>query len=655
MLSNSSVLTFLFIQHKPGTSTTTGGGASHLADHLLAGPSELDTLSYFYTSQLGVLQTEVPYGGFHFDETFLAISSPNSTPPPRAINNSPSACSLRCSIPHPTRIFNCVPKYPPTPSVYQPNLWNNLLKLETPRLEDEISKVRSTPSALYPLNHPSSPSPEIWNRRQPSTYDVWSSLQLAGNSPPRVQTPPIDEITHAPTLHFSRATWWDYLTSTYTSYPTGTCSSASISRRDATLEISKDVYQFFKSAPLWLSFINVSLFFDNFHHTELRSATQPSLILGILAYSKLLQSDGDTKTKDPEAQARSWRQSVVLRDLAQASFEASYNAGWMDLPLAQAAWILVLYEISAHPNCTSYRTQSVMTLLDNVIRALGLTSIDATDPRANMFVHGIVPTLKRPPQNGARHQAAALVYNPIMDHPQTPPSISPSFNTTSKYQAPTLPTMFNNLQSPIDQPHLRPDHESENVSSCPCEYLSLARNPDVLRCTPTWGSIPRWAPNATWAEIRKEEGRRLVWSALVMLGQDAAVRQASGMPQLDLYVSKPENIALLFSGEDNYTSLPDVDTTYSGKESHWALWSRTMLLWFACIRRASRGYLNTPLPVVSDSPPLINEGGSADADFSMQTWIETVAIENALDSHSCASEQAVMYQVCSALRSQHRE
>ncbi|KAG9021992.1 hypothetical protein FRB95_001011 [Tulasnella sp. JGI-2019a] len=78
--------------------------------------------------------------------------------------------------------------------------------------------------------------------------------------------------------------------------------------------------------------------------------------------------------------------------------------------------------------------------------------------------------------------------------------------------------------------------------------------------------MPRWASNATPAEIRKEEALRLVWSTLVMLGSDAAARQAGAVVQLDLHVTKLENFALLFPGEDNYTSLPDVNTKYSGKE-----------------------------------------------------------------------------------------
>ncbi|KAG9028559.1 hypothetical protein FRB95_006340 [Tulasnella sp. JGI-2019a] len=629
---------------KPGPPTMTSEETNFLTDRPVSGSSELDNLLHYYTSMLNTPQVEVRYGGYHFSEAFLGASSPESKTF-QAIDNPPSARSLKRSIPQPTCIFSYVPRYPPVPLICQPDLQATSLGIEPSPPEDGMSKAQSTTPALHLLDNPAFPLPSTWNQCQP---DVLSSQRFPYKRPdgiPRAQTPSQTiEIARAPTLHFPRATWWDYLTNTYTLPPTNASVLTPVSRHEAAREISRDVYGFFKTASVWLSFINTSLFFDTFHHTELRSAIQPSLVFSILAYSKLLQSDGDTKKTDPEKREKSWRQSIVLRDLAQASFEASYNAGWMDLPLAQAAWILVLYEISAHPNWTSYRMQSAMSLLDNVIRALGLTSLDTMDPHVPTFTPNAIPTFGRPSLNGARYQVAPFVRSPMLDHRPTPPPIPPSFNTALiKDPAKALPTPFHNLQSPVDQPYFQRRHGSGDVSTCPCQSLSLARSPEVLQCTPTWHSMPRWAPNATWADIRKEEGRRLIWSALVMLGQDAAVRQAAGMSQLDLYVSKPENFAVLFPGEEEYASI---DTTYSGKESHWALWSRTMLLWFACIRHASHGGLHNPILGFSASSSGADEDeiGSTDAEFAMQVWTETVAIEDALNSHSCVTEQALVYQ-----------
>ncbi|KAG9028558.1 hypothetical protein FRB95_006339 [Tulasnella sp. JGI-2019a] len=623
---------------EPDTSTTTGDEASGRV-------AELDSLLRFYRSKLSAPQTEVPCGGYHFDESFLAISSLNSRTSPPATGTFPSACSIKCSISHPMRIFSCVPKYPPSPSIHQSNLRGTSLELEPPFLKKEMPEFQLLASAQDLLNSYVSVLPEVWDQCRPSTHGGWPSSQLAYNLPhkiPRGQTPlpPPIEIIRPPTLHFSRASWWDHLTRTYTLRPTNTSVTVSISRHDAVSEISRDVYGFFKSASAWVSFINTSLFFDTFHHAELRSAIQPSLVLSILAYSKLVQLDEETKKKDLETHERSWRQSVALRDLAQASFEASYNAGWIDVPLAQAAWILVLYEICPHPNSAPLRRQSAIYLLDNVICALGLTSLDATNPRAALFAPNVVPALGRPPSNCAKYQAATFTPSSVMGYPPTPPPTPlSSRGALARYQATILQTPFDN---PLDQPQPQNNHGLGDVITCLCQSLSLGRSTDVLRFTPLWDAMPRWVPNMTWADIRKEEGRRLVWSALGMLGQDAAMRQASAIPQQDLHVTKQENFALLFPGEEDYTSLPNEDIVHSGKESHWALWGRTMLLWFASIQRASRRRLRTKASV---SPSVTGEEtmDSTDEEFAMQVWMETDAIEDALNSHTCLTEKALMY------------
>ncbi|KAG9027376.1 hypothetical protein FRB95_007808 [Tulasnella sp. JGI-2019a] len=631
-----------------GVSTTTEDEESTPTDRPSAEAPKSDSFLQPRTPPHSAVQTELPYGGYHFDETFLYLNNKTSSQPPNA---HPSSCSLKQgTIPCPTRIFSCVPRYPPMPS----------LELVPIPLKANTFEAQSTPSASCSRNHPTSSSPDISNQCGVGMHDQWSLPPLVCCASPdetlrdsespqitffdRAQTPcTATEITHSPTLHFSRATWWDYLTDTYTLRSTNASVPPYISRHDVVQEISRDVCGFFKSSPVWLAFINVPLFFDMFHHTELRSTIQPSLVFSILAHSKLLQSERDTKRKDPGERERLWRQSVALRDLAQASFDASYNAGWIDLPLAQAAWILVLYELCPHPDCTLYRMQSAMSLLDNVIRALGLTSLDAMDPRVPMFASNDVPALGRPPPNGVREQALKLDYSSPMDLLPTSLPGPSSGETLVRYQATALLSPYNDWKSLVGQSS---ENGSSDVASCPCRALSLVKSPETLRCTPTWASMPRWAPNATSTEIRKEEGRRLVWNAIILLGSEAAARQAGGIPQLDLYVTKPENLALLFPGEDDYASLPDVDTKYSGKESHWALWGRTMLLWHACVQHACRAQPNTSLAGSSVSPSLSDDAisGRDDSDFAMRAWMETVAIEDALNSHSCITERTLVYQ-----------
>ncbi|KAG8854816.1 hypothetical protein FRB96_007345 [Tulasnella sp. 330] len=449
-------------------------------------------------------------------------------------------------------------------------------------------------------------------------------------------TPPNANIGHEPSLQFSRATWWDCLLNAYTP-PPSTASYATTARHDAASEISRDVFLFFKAAPLWLSFLNVPLFFDVFYHPELRAAVQPALVLSILAYSKFLQSHSDpTWGYDPEERQKAWRQSVALRDIAQASFEASYNAGWVDLPLAQAAWlksislepcnaepeqILSMYETSSHRHCTLYRMQSSIHCLDAVIHTLGLTSIDATDPRVATYIADTVPSVERSLLNSRKDQTHQLRYSGIGTELVTP---SPGLFDKSlvapirltKYDAAVMRTPFNNWRNPID-PVV--GQEPEPSARCRCRDFSLASTPEVLRSTPSWTFLPRWAPNASLAEIRREEARRLVWSTIIMLGCDAFARQAAGIPQLDLHISRPENASA------------EVLT-------NWALWGRTMLLWFACVRHSSRGRLDLPLPGFSNSLYSTDDEQvkGLGTDFSMGIWMETVAIE---EKSGCRSQE----------------
>lgn len=77
--------------------------------------------------------------------------------------------------------------------------------------------------------------------------------------------------------------------------------------------------------------------------------------------------------------------------------------------------------------------------------------------------------------------------------------------------------------------------------------------------------------------------------------------------------------------------------------STWGIMIRTMLLWFACISRFSRSR-----PLVKAAPDTDSTPESAeleDADFAMRVWMETTAIEEALETHRCDGEKVTMWQV----------
>ena len=64
-----------------------------------------------------------------------------------------------------------------------------------------------------------------------------------------------------------------------------------------------------------------------------------------------------------------------------------------------------------------------------------------------------------------------------------------------------------------------------------------------------------------------------------------------------------------------------------GKDTVWALYLRAMLLWNACVR-------------------MRHDATASDHDrteFAMRTWMETEAIEKALQQHTCSIERAFMF------------
>ena len=130
-------------------------------------------------------------------------------------------------------------------------------------------------------------------------------------------------IAREPSLRFSQETWWDAVLDIYDGN----------SRERAISAVNSDVMVFFRYSSTWMSCINLQLFFNMFHHPEYRGWMQPSLVLSLLAYSAFIQG---SEIEGGEAQRRKGSQ---LRQVAQSAFDASYNAGWLDVQLAQASWV----------------------------------------------------------------------------------------------------------------------------------------------------------------------------------------------------------------------------------------------------------------------------------------------------------------------------
>lgn len=96
---------------------------------------------------------------------------------------------------------------------------------------------------------------------------------------------------------------------------------------------------------------------------------------------------------------------------------------------------------------------------------------------------------------------------------------------------------------------------------------------------------------------------------------------------IDLTDGFPSQYALLFPGEScaSADERSGQGPYLSPKQSIWALYCRSMLLWNSCLQLRK----------------LANH--SEKAEFSISAWLEASYIEDALDAHQCSTESHLKY------------
>ncbi|KII90502.1 hypothetical protein PLICRDRAFT_39063 [Plicaturopsis crispa FD-325 SS-3] len=339
------------------------------------------------------------------------------------------------------------------------------------------------------------------------------------------------DITVSPTLDYSRKTWWDALLCLYTSHSTPHRVHLTTSQRaNATRGVTNDLRHLFHCSNPWFSFFHIPSFFNAFLNPDQRVGMQPSLVYALLAISTLFQSSEAGRGEDGRARA------VKFANEAQASLEASYNAGWFDETLAQAAWLIAFFEICTHPELSGWRITSSMKMMDNIIRTLSLTFMDADDPRVTVFARGAVPALGD--MSAAEPRANRLA----------------------------IPTTQHN------------SHSRETIP-CACDGMTLDKVwPGVTEHAPQWTMAHAWNTEASEVDIRKESSRRLCWSAMMITAGLSTYTATCKNGHIDLFINDPANYALLFPGDEMSPHGP------TAVESIWALHYRVMLLWQGCLR-----------------------------------------------------------------------
>ncbi|THU95763.1 hypothetical protein K435DRAFT_665729 [Dendrothele bispora CBS 962.96] len=384
-------------------------------------------------------------------------------------------------------------------------------------------------------------------------------------------------ISYEPSLNFSRKIWFDSLLALYMDarHPDKLSTS---DRELATREITADLRFLFNVSNYWFSFFHLPSFFGKFLDPQKRERMQPSLVLSALAVSTFFKSSN-------VGLGQAGRQRALrFLDAAQGSLQASLNAGFIDETLAQAAWLIALFEVCVHPDHSTTRSVSAIRMLDSIIRSLSLISLDFHDPQTTVFTPGSVPGIE---SSSKQQWQTSSTGRPFAYSTSTPSSIHPA--------------------------------------GCSCLSLTLGEHwPSSIQHTPMWANTPAWDSSWSEGDIRKESCRRLCWSAVTLAAGHVFYAMANHSQGLDLFIADPANFALLFSGE----SIIRSPSLASSKDTIWALYDRSSLLWHSCVRMRN------------STSATEDERGQ----FAIKAWLEADAIEEALNKHTCGIEKAFIFQ-----------
>lgn len=206
-----------------------------------------------------------------------------------------------------------------------------------------------------------------------------------------------------------------------------------------------------------------------------------------------------------------------------------------------------MYEICPHPYHTLQKARSAMTRLDNIIRLLKCSTVDANNPAVTHFDRTATPIVlhRQRPISSSRYPVAEYAYSG--DYVSYENSSSPTvYQPTLNYRD-TMPSQngYKSVASlQYDHAHILPLNSElppSKVKGCCCGDLSFGKN----SFTPLWEFSPRWLQGYSPAEIQREEARRIVWSYVTLAsalgGHTAGLGQDK---ELDTYWSaSAENVS----------------------------------------------------------------------------------------------------------------
>jgi hypothetical protein len=148
-------------------------------------------------------------------------------------------------------------------------------------------------------------------------------------------------------MEYVQKTWFDSLLDVYAGfeapidsrelYTTGSFAFTSDERHNAQTTIVTDLRLLFARSPSWFSFIHLPSFWTKFYSAQERASgsLQPGLVLSALALASFFRGS--------EIEGKTWQRerATRLKEEAEALVESSLAVGWIDLGLAQAAWVRI--------------------------------------------------------------------------------------------------------------------------------------------------------------------------------------------------------------------------------------------------------------------------------------------------------------------------
>ncbi|EAU90780.2 hypothetical protein CC1G_09257 [Coprinopsis cinerea okayama7 len=444
------------------------------------------------------------------------------------------------------------------------------------RLPSDPASIMSDPNAAnraYPMGYYDQGSYPKQSSFRPLDGN---SFQPLGAPPPR----PFDS-QKPPALDMSHRQHWDRLAQSPT-IPT----------------IVEEMKFLIDGTGHMLSFINIDNLAKRLWQEEHRTSIHPAFIYAALALAKLMKSSTIGEN------ASGLNTAMTYRSEALRSINESRQHRFFDLTLVEAALILAIFESSAHPQFTHEGAASALQDLDELISVMDLPSYDHADPRASRFNNDGVPIIMTP-----------------TPHRDGPPRRCDCLSLPGALSSPT------SSGSPGVDYHAHGGH-----GQGPAQGQAVSRQ-----------YTPPWDPNWTAEQTRGEEVRRLCWSALDLVSSFLAQCAVDNRTPPKFWISGTSRYALFFPGEVHDQTRSTVssptsagmpsDLTLTPKESIWALYCRSMLLWNYCQRFRD--------------DQLIPSGPQAEdqrAEEVWEAWTEVQAIEDSLDLHKCNLDTGIMYQ-----------